>query len=79
MLVFDEGLNIRELWKKSEGKRLNSAISGQNRSLVLVPNRGGTGTTYAVATGTGTIPKWYRYHCLESVWYRYQTQWYRYH
>ena len=32
-----------------------SAISGQNRVLVQVPNRGGTGTTYAE-------PKWYQYH-----------------
>ena len=55
MLVFDEGWNIRELWKKSEGKMVNSAIFGQNCSLVPVPNRGGTGTTYAEAN-------WYRYH-----------------
>ena len=32
-----------------------SAISRQNRVLVPVPNRGGTGTTYAK-------PKWYQYH-----------------
>ena len=32
-----------------------STISGQNHVLVPVPNRGGTGTTYAT-------PKWYRYH-----------------
>ena len=32
-----------------------STISRQNRVLVPVPNRGGTGTTYAE-------PKWYRYH-----------------
>ena len=31
-----------------------SVISRQNRILVLVPNRGDTGTTYAE-------PKWYRY------------------
>ena len=55
MLIFDEGWNIRELWKKSEGKRVNVAISGQNRTLVPVPNRGGTGTTDVVA-------KRYRYH-----------------
>ena len=30
------------------------AISGQNLILVLVPNRGGTGTTYAE-------PKWYQF------------------
>ena len=79
MLVFDEGWNIRELWKKGEGKRLNSAISGQNRSLVSVPNRGGTGTTYAVANWYRYHLKWYRYHSPEPVWYRYQTEWYRYH
>ena len=28
MLVFDEGWNRRELWKKSEGKKVNSAIYG---------------------------------------------------
>ena len=55
MLVFDEGWNIRDLWKKSECKRVDSAISGQNRNSVPVPNKGGTGTTYAEA-------KWYRYH-----------------
>ena len=55
MLVFDENWNGRELWKKSEGKRVNSSISGQNRTLVPVPNRGGTGTPYAEA-------KQYRYH-----------------
>ena len=33
---------------------MNSAISGQFPRLVSVPNRGGTGTTYAE-------PKWYRY------------------
>ena len=49
MLVFDEEWNRRELGKKNEGKMVNSAISGQNSSLVLVPNRGGTSTTYAVA------------------------------
>ena len=31
-----------------------SAISEQNRVLLPVPNRGGTGTTYAE-------PKWYRH------------------
>ena len=36
MLVFDEWWNIRELWKKGEGKRLNSSISGQNRKQVPV-------------------------------------------
>ena len=45
MLVFDEGWNRRELWKKGEGKMVNYAISRMNRSLVPVPNRGGTGTT----------------------------------
>ena len=79
MLVFDEGWNIRELWRKGEGKRLNSAISGQNRSLVPVPNRGGTGTTDAEAKWYRYHPKWYRYHSQELVWYRYQTEWYRYH
>ena len=54
MWVFDEGWNIRELWKKGEGKRLNSTIPGQNRSLVPVPNRGGTGTTLQNRFGTGT-------------------------
>ena len=34
---------------------VNSTIFGQNRSLVPIPNRDGTGTTYAEA-------KWYRYH-----------------
>ena len=72
-LVFDEEWNMRELWKKGEGKRLNSAISGQNRSLVPVPNRGGIGTTYAVANWYRYHPKWYRYHSPEPVWYRYQT------
>ena len=79
MLIFDEGWNIRELWKKCEGKRLNSAISRQNRSLVPVPNRGGNSTTYAVANWYRYHPKWYRYHSPEPVWYRYQTEWYRYH
>ena len=74
MLVFDEGWNIRGLWKKSEGKRVNSAISGQNRTLVSVPNRSGTGTTYAEAKRYRYHPKWYRYHSLEPVWYRYQTE-----
>ena len=37
MLVFDKNWNGRELWKKSEGKRVNSAISGQNLTLVPVP------------------------------------------
>ena len=40
--------------KKSEVKMEKFAISGQFLCLVLVPNRGGTGTTYAE-------PKWYRY------------------
>ena len=48
ILVFDEEWNMRELCKKGKGKRLNSAISRWNPSLVPVPNRGGTGTTYAV-------------------------------
>ena len=73
MLVFDEGWIIRELWKKGEGKRLNSAISGQNRSLVPVPNRGGIGTNNAVANWYRYHPKWYQYHSLEPVRYRYQT------
>ena len=69
MLVFDEGWNRRELWKKSEGKMVNFAISGQNHTLVPIPNKGGTDTTDAVA-------KWYRYHPKR---YRYRTEWYRYH
>ena len=32
----------------------NFAVSGQNRNMVLVPNRGGTGTPK-------TEPKWYQY------------------
>ena len=40
---------------------MESAISGQSRNLVRVPNRGGTGTTWVEA-------KWYRY---QSKWYRY--------
>ena len=79
MLVFDENWNGRELWKKSEGKGVNSAISGQNRTLVSIPNRGGTGTTYAEAKRYLYHPKWYRYHPPEPVQYRYQTEWYRYH
>ena len=63
MLVFDENWNGRELWKKSEGKRVNSSISGQNRTLVLVPTRGGTSTPYVEA-------KRYRYHPPEPVRYR---------
>ena len=72
MLVFDEGCNISDLWKKSEGKRMNSAIFGQNRTLIPVPLWGGTGTTDAVA-------KRYRYHPPEPIQYRYRTEWYRYH
>ena len=34
---------------------MKSTISGQSRNLVPVPNRGGTGTTWAK-------PKWYQYH-----------------
>ena len=34
---------------------MNSTISGHFPRLVPVPNKGGTGTTYAE-------PKWYRYH-----------------
>ena len=79
MLVFDENWNGRELWKKSEGKRVNSAISGQNRTPVPVPNRGGTGTTDAKANWYRYHPKWYRYHSPEPVRYRYQTEWHRYH
>ena len=79
MLVFVEGWNIRELWKKGEGKRLNSAISGHNCKPVLVPNRGGTGTTYAVANWYQYHPKWYQYHPPKPVRYRYQIEWYRYH
>ena len=37
MLVFDEGCNRSDLCKKSEGKKVNSAISGHNPHL-------GTGT-----------------------------------
>ena len=33
---------------------MNSAIYGQNRSLVPVPNRGGTGTTLQNRFSTGT-------------------------
>ena len=72
LVFFIKKWNERELWTKSEGKRVNSAISGQNRTLVSVPNRGGTGATYAEEN-------WYRYHSLESVWYRFQTEWYQYH
>ena len=79
MLVFDEGCNRSELWKKSEGKRLNYAISGQNRKPVPVPNRGGTGTADAVAKRYRYHPKRYRYHPLEPDRYRYRTEWYRYH
>ena len=71
MLGFDEGWNRRDLWKKSEGKKVNSAISGQNRTLVPVPTRGGTSTTYAVAKWYRYHPKWYRYHSPEPVRYRY--------
>ena len=47
--------------KKSEVKMAKSAIFGQFPQLVLVPNKGGTGTTYAE-------PKWYRYQDkVESV------------
>ena len=74
MLVFDEEWNRRELCKKSEGKRMNSAISGQNSSLVLVPNKGGTGTTYAMESWYRYHPKWYRYHSPEPVRYRYGTE-----
>ena len=49
MVVFDVGWNRRGLWKKSEVKMAKYAISGQFPRLVLVPNRGGTGTTYAEA------------------------------
>ena len=73
MLVFYEGWNRRELWKKSEGKRVNPAISGQNRTLVPVPNRGGTGTTNAVAKWYRYHPKQYRYQPPELVWYWYRT------
>ena len=41
-------------WNGSGIKMAKSAISGQNRILISVPNRGGTSTTYAE-------PKWYRY------------------
>ena len=33
---------------------MKSAISGQNRALVPVPNRGGTSTTHYNQSGTGT-------------------------
>ena len=79
MLVFDEGCNKSDLWKKSEGKRVNSAISRQNRTLVPVPLWGGIGTTDAVAKWYWNHPKRYRYHPLELVRYRYRTEWYRYH
>ena len=73
ILVFDEKWNIRELWKTSEEKRLNSSISGQNRSLVPVPNKGGTGTTYVETKWYRYHLEWYRYHSPEPIWYRYQT------
>ena len=79
MLVFDEGWNRRELWKKSEGKKVNCSISGQNRTLVPVPNRGSTGTTDAVAKQYRYNPKRYRYHPPELVRDRYRIEWYRYH
>ena len=79
MLVFDEGCNRSDLWKKSEGKRVNSAISRHNRTLVLVPLWGGAGTTDAVAKQYRYHPKRYRYHPSELVRYWYQTEWYRYH
>ena len=79
MLVFDERWNRRELWKKSEGKRVNSAIYGQNRTLVPVPNRGGTGTTDAVAKRYRYHSKQYQYNPPESGRYRYRTKWYWYH
>ena len=43
---------------------VKSDISGQIHDSVSVPNKGGTGTTYAEA-------KWYRYH---PKWYRYQDK-----
>ena len=46
------------------------AISGQNHNLVLVPNRGGTGTTWVEAKWYRYQSKWYRYHSLEPGWYR---------
>ena len=75
MLVFYEGWNIRELWKKSEGRRVSFAISGQNHTLVPVPNRGGTGTTDAVAKRYRYHPKRYRYryHPPKPIRYRYRT------
>ena len=79
MLVFDENWNGRELWKKSEGKRVNFAISGQNRTLVPVPLWGGTGTTDKMAKRYRYHPKRYRYRPPEPVRYRYRTEWYRYH
>ena len=52
-----------------EGK---SAIFGKFPRLVLVPNRGGTGTTYAEAKWYQYHPKWYQYHSPEHEWYRYR-------
>ena len=37
MLVFYEGCKRSDLGKKSEGKMVNSATSGQNRTLVPIP------------------------------------------
>ena len=64
MLVFDEGCNRSDLWNKSEGKRVNSAISRQNHTLVPVPlmqwkngtstTRSGTDTALQNRFGTGT-------------------------
>ena len=79
MLVFDEGCNRSDLWKKSEGKRVSSAIYGQNRTLVPVPLWGGTGTTDAVEKRYRYHSKLYRYRPPEPVRYWYRTEWYRYH
>ena len=76
MLVFDENWNGRELWKKGEGKRVNSAISRQNRTLVPVPNRGGTSITDAMAKRYRYHPKRCRYHPPEPVRYRYRYHWF---
>ena len=55
MVVFDVGFNSGDVLKKSEVKIAKYVISRQFPLLVLEPNKGGTGNTYAE-------PKWYRYH-----------------
>ena len=48
--------------RKMKEKRVNSTMFGQNRSLVPVPNRGGTGTIDVEAKRYRYHPKRYRYH-----------------